>query len=134
MENALFVTCQVIVRAIESLFSSCIKISDSCTANSHYNLDTLSCVCNNLFVNISGQCNSIYSACPAGHIYLQGKCIRIIFANPNTANCSADSLFINKTCVKKKVCSPPLQLNILKNECVCPSNTIFQQNACVSCG
>lgn len=108
--------------------NSCIRISDSCKENSHYSLETLSCVCNNLYVNISDSCVSIYSACPVGQIYLQGKCIRIVYANANTANCSSDSLFINKTCVKKKLCTPPFQLNLATNQCDCPPNTRVVQS------
>jgi hypothetical protein len=113
--------------------NSCIKISDSCTTHQQYSLETLTCVCRSLYVNISGTCVSIYTACPVGQIYLQGKCIRIIYANAFTANCPPDSLFINKTCIKKRICSPPFQLNTSTNECDCPPATHLLQGSCVPC-
>lgn len=66
-------------------------------------------------------------------MYFQGKCIKIVFASAATANCSADCLYINKTCVVKANCSAPLLLNNNSNTCECPPKEQRVGDSCVAC-
>jgi len=76
---------------------------------------------------------SVLSICQTGTIYFQGKCIRIVYPDAATANCSLDCLFINKTCVKKVTCQHPAIIDTTKNTCICPSNYASANSKCVPC-